>query len=85
MQEKIERLIRNEYGEVEYSRLGMFEGQECYMVSLAEEGDWLADDYFLLFDDMGNLVRSVSAAGQFINEGNEETRLSAKIAAKFGV
>ena len=53
------------------------------MVSLAKEDGWIADDYYLLFDSLGNLVREIYAGGQFIDEETEETKLAAKIEEYF--
>lgn len=80
---KIENYIKETYGDKRFYRLGNYSGQECYLVSLAEDDDWVADDYYLLFDSLGSLVREVYAGGQFINEETEETKLAAQIEEYF--
>lgn len=53
-------------------------------MSLAKEDGWIADNYYLLFDSLGNLVREIYAGGhQFIDEETEETKLAAKIEEYF--
>lgn len=81
--QKIENYIKETYGDKRFYRLGNYGGQECYLVSLAEDDDWVADDYYLLFDSLGSLVREVYAGGQFINEETEETKLAAQIEEYF--
>ena len=52
-------------------------------MSLAKDDEWIADNYYLLFDSLGNLVREIYAGGQFIDEETEETKLAAKIEEYF--
>lgn len=52
-------------------------------MSLAKDDDWINDNYYLLFDSLGNLVREIYAGGQFIDEETEETKLAAKIEEYF--
>ena len=81
--QKIEDYIREKYGDKCFYQLGSYNGQECYLVSLAKEGGWIDDDYYLLFDSLGNLAREIYAGGQFIDEETEETKLAAKIEEYF--
>jgi hypothetical protein len=81
--QKIENYIREKYGDKRFYQLGSYNGQECYLVSLAKDDGWIADDYYLLFDSLGNLVREIYAGGQFIDEETEETKLAAKIEEYF--
>lgn len=78
--QKIENYIKEKYGDKRFYQLGSYNGQECYLVSLAKDDEWIADNYYLLFDSLGNLVREIYAGGQFIDE---ETKLAAKIEEYF--
>lgn len=81
--QKIESCIKEKYGDKRFYQLGSYDGQECYLVSLAKDDDWIDDNYYLLFDLLGNLVREIYAGGQFIDEETEETKLAAKIEEYF--
>lgn len=83
MHDKIVALIKQKYGEVEFTRLGDFKGQECYKVLLAKDEDWLADDYYLLFNKAGDLVKTIFAGDQFVDEETEETKLAKEIEEVF--
>ena len=81
--QKIENCIKEKYGDKRFYQLGSYNGQECYLVSLAKDDEWIADNYYLLFDSLGNLVREIYAGGQFIDEETEETKPAAKIEEYF--
>lgn len=80
---KIENCIKEKYGDKRFYQLGSYNGQECYLVSLTKDDGWIDDNYYLLFDPLGNLVREIYAGGQFIDEETEETKLAAKIEGYF--